>query len=279
MKVLFILLFTFLGLGGVTIEQNTFNEVVHDNYEYYQTLIEEETSVGDIKIVYGAVDEKMYVSVFFYHTHEIMHKIKINNKITQDKVTNIHKVRLKEDTKITILSNKGAFFKEYIVENHEPSLLPEGKEWKLVWNDEFDGDTLDETKWDFRLHLFHKPHPAYTTKGISFDGNSNLIMSVFEENGQFYSPQLQTGENFLDRPNTDSEWPVAKFKEPKFLHKYGYYEARVKLQKQKGWWSAFWVQSPTIGCSPNPETAGVELDIMECFTPGIIAPHTIHWGG
>jgi hypothetical protein len=48
-----------------------------------------------------------------------MHKIKINNKITQDKVTNIHKVRLKEDTKITILSNKGAFFKEYIVENVE----------------------------------------------------------------------------------------------------------------------------------------------------------------
>ena len=119
MKVLFILLFTFLGLGGVTIEQNTFNEVVHDNYEYYQTLIEEETSVGDIKIVYGAVNEKMYVSVFFYQTHEIMHKIEINNKITQDKVTNIHKVRLKEDTKITILSNKGAFFKEYIVENVE----------------------------------------------------------------------------------------------------------------------------------------------------------------
>ena len=168
---------------------------------------------------------------------------------------------------------------KYAVEGHKDSLLPDNKNWKLVWNDEFDGDTLDETKWDFRLHLFHKPHPAYTTKGISFDGNSNLIMSVFEENGQFYSPQLQTGENFLDRPNTDSEWPVAKFKEPKFLHNYGYYEARVKLQKQKGWWSAFWVQSPTIGCSPNPETAGVELDIMECFTPGIIAPHTIHWGG
>ena len=168
---------------------------------------------------------------------------------------------------------------KYVVEGHKESLLPENKNWKLVWNDEFDGDTLDETKWDFRLHLFHKPHPAYSKKGISFDGNSNLIMSVVEEDGQFYSPQLQTGENFLDRPNTDSEWPVAKFKEPKFLHKYGYYEVRIKLQKQKGWWSAFWVQSPTIGCSPNPETAGVELDIMECFIPGTIAPHTIHWGG
>ena len=26
--------------------------------------------------------------------------------------------------------------------------LPAGKEWKLIWNDEFDGTKLDETKWN-----------------------------------------------------------------------------------------------------------------------------------
>ena len=119
MKVLFILLFTFLGLGVPTIEQNTFNEVVHDNYDYYQVLIKEETSIGDVEIIRGAVNKKMYVSVFLYQTHENMHKIEVNNKIAQDKVINMHKIRLKEDTEVKILSENGAFFKEYIVENIE----------------------------------------------------------------------------------------------------------------------------------------------------------------
>jgi hypothetical protein len=25
---------------------------------------------------------------------------------------------------------------------------PAGKQWKLIWNDEFDGDKLDESKWN-----------------------------------------------------------------------------------------------------------------------------------
>ena len=33
----------------------------------------------------------------------------------------------------------------YEVPGHVPSYLPEGKKWKLVWNDEFDGKELDFT--------------------------------------------------------------------------------------------------------------------------------------
>lgn len=36
--------------------------------------------------------------------------------------------------------------KEYKVDGHVSSYLPEGKEWKLVWNDEFDGPELDTSK-------------------------------------------------------------------------------------------------------------------------------------
>ena len=32
-------------------------------------------------------------------------------------------------------------------DGHASSLLPEGKNWQLVWNDEFDGTELDRTKW------------------------------------------------------------------------------------------------------------------------------------
>ncbi len=173
---------------------------------------------------------------------------------------------------------------------HVKSMLPEGKKWKLVWHDEFDGDTLDRTKWDFRLHLLQQRHETFAPDGAVLDGNSNLLLTLYEKDGHFYSPHLQTGYNYLDRPGSsfcfDSEadkpkmvWPVSEIREPKFMHKYGYYEIRCKLQNQPGWWSAFWLQSPVIGSSLNPAEAGVEVDIMENFTRDGIISHNNHWDG
>ena len=57
--------------------------------------------------------------------------------------------------------------------------------------------------------------------------------------------------------------------EPKFVHRYGYYECRCKFQKDpETMWSAFWTQSPTIGARFEPEWCGIESDIMECFHVG-----------
>jgi len=167
-------------------------------------------------------------------------------------------------------------------EGHAPSLLPPGKLWRLVWQDEFDGDALDRSKWGFRLHLMQQRHNTFTEEGAVLDGKSNLLLSLTEKDGQYYSPHLQTGSNYLDRPGEKYgkfTWPVAEIEPPKFLHKYGYYEIRCKLQTQPGWWSAFWLQSPTIGASLDPVKMGVELDIMENFTRDGIISHNNHWNG
>lgn len=174
---------------------------------------------------------------------------------------------------------------EYKVKDHEPSFLPEGYDWKMVWNDEFDGTELDETKWDYRLHMMGKRHITWQKEGISFDGKSNIIFKIFEKDGEICSTQLQTGANFADAPTSSSMianrfiWPVGKLKEPKFLHRYGYYECRCKLQKMPGWWSAFWLQSPVQGTTLNPEISGIENDIMESFEPGKIIKHINHYNG
>lgn len=50
-------------------------------------------------------------------------------------------------------------------------------------------------------------------------------------NEKYYCCQLQTGENWYDRPvSENSVWNVAKFKKPEFMHRYGYYEIRCSLQ-------------------------------------------------
>lgn len=171
------------------------------------------------------------------------------------------------------------------VNGHESSLLPDGKKWQLVWSDEFDGNALDESKWNYRLNYWGKRFDAYTDKGVYLDGEGHVVFRPVVIDGKLCSSQLQTGGNSFDELDLDGAiknrlenlhgdnpwgdqieiWPLRPLQKAKFAHRYGYYEARVKFQKQPFWWSAFWIQSPTIGASANPEYCGIESDIMEFF--------------
>ena len=167
---------------------------------------------------------------------------------------------------------------------YKESQLPPDKKWKLVWNDEFDGTLLDTTKWGFRMHIMQTRFETYTDQGAELDGKGNLLMKLIEKDGHFYSSQLQTGRNFMDRPGnpygaSKLTWPIADLEQPKFVHKDGYFEIRCKFQEQAGWWSAFWLQSPTIGSTLDPLDSGVEIDIMENFTRDGAFSHNIHWNG
>lgn len=164
------------------------------------------------------------------------------------------------------------------------SQLPSGKNWKLVWSDEFDGNTLDSTKWGFRLHIMQTRHKTWTVDGARLDGKGNLLLGLYEKDGQYYSSHLQTGSNYMDRPGnqygkTKLAWPIADLEPARFAHKYGYYEIRCKLPTQEGWWAAFWLQSPVVGSTLDPLDSGVEVDIMENFTRDGVVSQNIHWDG
>jgi beta-glucanase (GH16 family) len=164
------------------------------------------------------------------------------------------------------------------------SLLPEEKQWRLAWHDEFNGDHLDTTKWSFRMHIMQTRHTTWTDDAYEMDGQGHLLLKVYEKDGDYYTSQLQTGSNFMDRPGdpygrSKLTWPIAALKKSKFVHKYGYYEIRCRLPAQEGWWVAFWLQSPTIGATLDPLESGVEIDIMENFTRDGIISHNIHWNG
>lgn len=164
------------------------------------------------------------------------------------------------------------------------SQLPDGKNWKLVWNDEFDGRVLDTTKWGFRLHIMQTRHHTWTDDAYEFDGKGNLMLKAYEKDGEYYTSQLQTGSNFMDRPgnqygSSSLTWPISKLETPRFVHKYGYYEIRCKLPTQEGWWVAFWLQSPSIGSTLDPLDSGVEIDIMENFKREDVISQNIHWNG
>ena len=123
--------------------------------------------------------------------------------------------------------------------------------------------------------------------GVVEAGKGNVVFTMLEEDGRIVSSQLQTGYNFMDEPvkltNMSAKWhlhwPLGKLKQSMYTHGQGYYECRCRLQQKPGWWSAFWLQSPTIGATLDPKTSGVEIDIMESFNPGSINGHNVFTGG
>lgn len=172
-----------------------------------------------------------------------------------------------------------------VVPGKAASYLPEGRKLSLVWHDEFDGTALDTTKWGYRTNFWGRSAHWFATPADNAvevkDGLLRLKL-VKRADGQFVSPQLQTGELMWDVPaleNPKGFWWLGKREPAKFLKKYGYFECRARLQKRPGWWSAFWMQTETQGCTLDPARSGIEHDIMESFDPGEVLPSCFHYNG
>jgi beta-glucanase (GH16 family) len=125
----------------------------------------------------------------------------------------------------------------------------------LTWSDEFDGVTLDPTHWTNRA-----PGPRndgiLTPDAVSV-GSGALTIKTYTQAGKHYSGMIASQNINLTG----------------FEQRYGTFEARIKFNSSPGQWSAFWLQSPSIG-NPigNPATAGVEMDIAEHRARCVNAP-------
>ncbi len=125
-----------------------------------------------------------------------------------------------------------------------PEFDPVKAGWKLVMEDQFDGTSVDLSRW--RIDGPSKPGREYT----SLDGKGHLLIKA-DWNKE--KTKLETNRLWTRRCFT-----------------YGYFEARVKFTKQPGWWSAFFMMSPLYATTPF---YGVEFDFFEDYytrpqTPG-----------
>ncbi|HEX2973015.1 MAG TPA: glycoside hydrolase family 16 protein [Tepidisphaeraceae bacterium] len=135
---------------------------------------------------------------------------------------------------------------------------PQGKAWKLAWNDEFAGAKLDDSKWD--VPGDYKRRDGYwMKKACTLDGNGNLLLRIFQEDGKYIDGCVRT--------------------RGKFEHAYGYYVARMQLQKQAGHWPAFWLMGDGVGRLGNEGRDGTEIDIMEKPWRDDRVSHALHWDG
>jgi len=141
-------------------------------------------------------------------------------------------------------------------DNTLPS-LKSGQTWKLVWQDEFEGETIDKTKWD--SPSYERRGHLWRAENATLNKTGQLVMETSKVGERFASPCLRT---------------MGKYEK-----KYGLFITRCKLPKSIGHWSAFWLYNGSVGRVGNEGRDGTEIDIMEWPYRDGRVQHALHWDG
>lgn len=113
--------------------------------------------------------------------------------------------------------------------------------YTLTWSDEFDGDKLDVTKWDYRTDSKHWSTQTPANVTVS-DGFLSLGVKKEAQRGKQY-----TGSGVIS----------------KRLFKYGYYEAKFRVPPGAGWHTSFWLMKYDSNGGTGTKGANQEIDICE----------------
>ncbi len=147
---------------------------------------------------------------------------------------------------------------------HGTPAQPAAADWKLVWSDEFDGPSIDRTKWDFDIGNGFYNYGNNTW--ISGWGNGELEYytrepeNAFVKDGMLHIRVLK--ESFLGCGFTSAKLKSRKKDgSPLFCQRYGRFEFRARLPTGKGIWPALWMlpQDDKYGGWPRSG----EIDLME----------------
>ena len=133
--------------------------------------------------------------------------------------------------------------------------------YRLVFNDDFEGDSLDTTKWGYNYSWGHSHnHAAWCAEENVIVENG--ILTLKGENKQHPDAQGKQG-TFNNRKYDLVYTSGAVHTHRKYNFDYGYFEARLKMPKGKGMWPAWWMLKD--GWPP-------EIDMLEilCSKPNML---------
>ncbi|WP_423190379.1 Ig-like domain-containing protein [Alkalibacterium sp. f15] len=135
--------------------------------------------------------------------------------------------------------------------------------WDLVWNDEFDGDELDESKWNYDTGYYLNDDPGTWGWGNNeLQHYTDSEENVFLEDGKLNIVAFEDPASFPEDPDRIAPYSSGKITtKDKFTFEYGRIDFSAKLPAVTGAWSALWMM-------PNDDVYGGwassgEIDVME----------------
>lgn len=142
---------------------------------------------------------------------------------------------------------------------------PEEKNWRLVWSDEFDGNSIDPAKWSFEENCWgggNNEQQCYTGRPVNAfveDG----VLEIRARREDFTGPvENQDSPNYDPNNTRTLPYTSARLRTlNKGDWKYGRFEIRARLPEGQGSWPAIWML-PTDWVYGGWAASG-EIDIME----------------
>lgn len=122
--------------------------------------------------------------------------------------------------------------------------------YDLVWSDEFNGNSLDPTKWGYQNGGWSASNVqnCYTADNTAVTNGSLVITAKHEPGYNCFANTVDFTSGFVQTKNLAS-WT------------FGYFEARVKLPASNSTWPAFWLSPETNVYGTWPSSG--EIDIFE----------------
>lgn len=150
------------------------------------------------------------------------------------------------------------------------------RDYELIFSDEFNGDTLDTSKWNTSLlwgdeiiingevqyYVDINNKPDFGFNPFSFDGENLTINSI--------KTPSELSEKALGQPYLSGV--ITSYDSLQFI--YGYAETRAKVTFGRGYWPAFWLLNAYYGQGGDDP----EIDIMEFIGHDQdVVYHTYHY--
>ncbi|MDR0442785.1 MAG: glycoside hydrolase family 16 protein [Treponema sp.] len=151
-------------------------------------------------------------------------------------------------------------------------------EAKIIFSDEFDGNSLDQTKWGLCPEWDRQGRSSWRDDMVSVSGGLLRIKLTRDPAlGKTKSGKKEVRDNWI---RTGGIRTQKKDRYTLFDNSFGFYEARIKFPKVEGTWGAFWLMSPTQHILTDVGIIGTEIDIVETIeNPKNAYNAALHWNG
>lgn len=156
---------------------------------------------------------------------------------------------------------------------------PVDGDWVQTFNDEFDGDTINLKTWNIYTEgQWHLGAQTHYTKDNVIVKDGKLFLRLEKKHGHHNdNPELAANDYATGWADTYGKW----------VQRYGYFEARMKIPTAPNSFFAFWMM-PDRGLDAGPQwvradtkKGGMEFDIMEGLSIWGPYRHDVgfHWDG
>ncbi len=133
-----------------------------------------------------------------------------------------------------------------------------GKSWKLIWNDEFDGQEIDKAKWNVNSDG-PRGMGFWSPANVALDNKGHIVFKATSREDKVVGAGIDTYKKFATTG--------------------GFFTFQCKLSPHPEYRPAIWITSQSVNRTEDEGRDGTEIDVMEQSSRHDEVYLNLHWDG